>query len=55
MTDEEKEKYRGGLIATCKTYCHIDYDDDIEILELICHAPLFPLILSSSACMSFPE
>lgn len=31
MTDEEKEKYRGGLIATCKTYCHIDYDDDIEI------------------------
>ena len=32
MTDEEKEKYRGGLIATCKTYCHIDYDDDIEIL-----------------------
>lgn len=30
MTDEEKEKYRGGLIATCKTYCHIDYDDDIE-------------------------
>lgn len=35
MTDEEKEKYRGGLIATCKTYCRIDYDDDIEILELI--------------------
>lgn len=35
MTDEEKEKYRGGLIATCKIYCHIDYDDDIEILELM--------------------
>ena len=35
LTDEEKEKYRGGLIATCKTYCHIDYDDDIEILELM--------------------
>lgn len=35
MTDEEKEKYRGGLIATCKTYCHIDYDDDIKILELM--------------------
>ena len=35
MTDEEKEKYRGGLIATCKMYCHIDYDDDIEILELM--------------------
>lgn len=29
MTDEEKEKYRDGLIATCKVYCHIDYDDDI--------------------------
>ena len=35
MTDEEKEKYRDGLIATCKIYCHIDYDDDIEILELM--------------------
>lgn len=35
MTDEEKEKYRGSLIATCKVYCHIDYDDDAEILELM--------------------
>ena len=35
MTDEEKEKYRDGLIATCKVYCHIDYDDDMEILELM--------------------
>ena len=35
MTDEEKEKYRDGLIATCKIYCHIDYDDDMEILELM--------------------
>ena len=34
-TDEEKEKYRDGLIATCKVYCHIDYDDDMEILELM--------------------
>ena len=33
--DEEKEKYRDGLIATCKVYCHIDYDDDMEILELM--------------------
>ena len=32
MTDEEKEKYRDGLIATCKVYCRIDYDDDMEIL-----------------------
>ena len=35
MTEEEKEKYRGGLIVACKKYCHIDYDDDIEILELM--------------------
>ncbi len=35
MTDEEKKKYRDGLIATCKIYCHIDYDDDMEILELM--------------------
>ena len=35
MTDEEKEEYRDGLIATCKVYCHIDYDDDMEILELM--------------------
>ncbi len=31
----KKEKYRDGLIATCKVYCHIDYDDDMEILELM--------------------
>lgn len=35
MTDEEKKVYRDGLIATCKVYCHIDYDDDMEILELM--------------------
>lgn len=35
MTDEEKEKYRDGLIATCKVYCRIDYDDDMKILELM--------------------
>lgn len=35
MTDEEKKKYRDSMIATCKAYCHIDYDDDIEILELM--------------------
>ena len=34
MTDEEKEKYRAGLITTCKVYCHIDYDDDMEGIEL---------------------
>lgn len=35
MTDEEKKAYRAGLISTCKVYCHIDYDDDMEILELM--------------------
>lgn len=35
MTDEEKKEYRDGMIATCKVYCHIDYDDDTEILELM--------------------
>ena len=40
MTDEEKEKYRDGLIATCKVYCHIDYDDDMEILELMFDATM---------------
>lgn len=35
MTDEEKKKYRDSLIVTCKIYCHIDYDDDMEILELM--------------------
>lgn len=23
------------MIAACKLYCHIDYDDDMEILELM--------------------
>ena len=35
MTDEEKEKYRDGLIATCKVYCHIDYDNAQEILDML--------------------
>lgn len=35
MTDEEKKIYKDGLITTCKVYCHIDYDDDMEILELM--------------------
>ena len=35
MTDEEKKEYRDNLIATCKAYCHIDYDDDEEIVELM--------------------
>lgn len=35
MTDEEKEKYRAEIIELCKAYCHIDYDDDAEIVELM--------------------
>ena len=38
MTDEEKEKYRAGLITTCKVYCHIDYDDDKDIVETMVEA-----------------
>ena len=35
MTVEEKKKYKSELVEQCKTYCHIDYDDDIAILELM--------------------
>ena len=35
MTDEEKEKYRAEMIELCKSYCHIDYDDDVKIVELM--------------------
>ena len=35
MTDEEKKEYRANMIELCKTYCHIDYDDDAEIVELM--------------------
>ena len=35
MTDEEKKEYRAGMIELCKTYCHIDYDDDAEIVALM--------------------
>lgn len=40
MTDEEKQEYRQKLIDTCKVYCHIDYDDDIEIVELMFDATM---------------
>ena len=36
----DQEKYRDGLIAACKLYCHIDYDDDMEILELMFDATM---------------
>ena len=35
MTVEEKKKYKSEQVEQCKTYCHIDYDDDIAILELM--------------------
>lgn len=35
MTEEEKKKYKAETIELCKTYCHIDYDDDAEIVELM--------------------
>lgn len=35
MTDEEKKNYKSELIASCKLYCHIDYNDDIEIIRLM--------------------
>lgn len=38
MTDEEKKQFREKLIAECKTYNHIDYDDDADILEIMLDA-----------------
>lgn len=35
MTDAEKQECKKKLIDTCKVYCHIDYDDDAEIVELM--------------------
>lgn len=35
MTDEEKKAYREKMIELCKIYCHIDYDDDDEIVKLM--------------------
>lgn len=35
MTDEKKKEYRAEMIELCKMYCHIDYDDDAEIVELM--------------------
>lgn len=35
MTDEEKKEYRGKLIADFMMYSHIDYDDDVNIVELM--------------------
>lgn len=40
MTDEEKKEYREKLIAECKTYNHIDYDDDEDIVEIMLEATL---------------
>ena len=44
MTEEEKQEYRQKLINTCKVYCHIDYDDDMEIVELMFDATMEEMI-----------
>lgn len=40
MTEEEKKKHKEQLIELCKVYCHIDYDDDLEILVLMIETAL---------------
>lgn len=40
MTEEEKKEYRENLTQQCKKYCHIDYDDDIDIVELMINTTL---------------
>lgn len=35
MTEEEKQEYWKKLTDACRLYCHIDYDDDMEIMELM--------------------
>lgn len=35
MTDEEKKEYKDNLIEQSKTYNHIDYDDDADIIEIM--------------------
>lgn len=39
MTEETKE-YKEALIENCKTYCHIDYDDDEEVVKIMVDAAL---------------
>ncbi len=38
MTDEEKKEYKRKLLEDCKTYNHIDYDDDENLIELFIDA-----------------
>lgn len=40
MTDGEKEGYKKKIIADVMMYAHIDYDDDMEIIELMVDATL---------------
>ena len=35
MTDEERAKQRKKLLADCKKYNHIDYEDDEDIIGLM--------------------
>lgn len=40
MTDEEKKEYTEGIVEQCMNYCHIDYDDDKDIVDLMFDATL---------------
>ena len=35
MTVDERKQYKTELLEQCKKYSHIDYEDDIDILELM--------------------
>lgn len=38
MTDKEKREYMEDVVMQTKKYCHIDYDDDEDIVEIIIEA-----------------
>lgn len=38
MTEEEKKAYMYVFINQLKTYCHIDYDDDDDVIQTITEA-----------------
>ena len=40
MTDGERQECRKKLMDECMVYCHIDYDDDIEIIALMLDATI---------------
>lgn len=40
MTEEQKTEYRQKMIEMCKTFGHIDYDDDLDVIELMFDATM---------------